>query len=167
MPKYEILHSGEYWQTLRRAKAEREARRAAQPRPDYVPDGGLIFTFVPGWAEPVTSTLHPNGSLIPIPGFPVASSTARAPAAIMRARPKPRNGRSTNSFAAVATARATQEDAVLLARLKESPLAREIRKQKEEQRKLKLGKVPKIDAAENLRFVARKDPGRVRGPFAY
>ncbi|KAJ7844075.1 hypothetical protein B0H13DRAFT_1895501, partial [Mycena leptocephala] len=122
MPKYEILHSGEYWQTLRRAKAEREARRAAQPRPDYVPDGGLIFTFVPGWAEPVTSTLHPNGSLIPIPGLPVASSTARAPAAIMRARPKPRNGRSTNSFAAVATARATQEDAVLLARLKESRL---------------------------------------------
>ncbi|KAJ7844069.1 hypothetical protein B0H13DRAFT_1909113 [Mycena leptocephala] len=156
MPKYEILHSGEYWQTLRRAKAEREARRAAQPRPDYVPDGGLIFTFVPGRAEPVTSTLHPNGSLIPIPGLPVASSTARAPAAIMRARPKPRNGRSTNSFAAVATARATQEDAVLLARLKESLLAREIRKQKEEQRKL-----ARAGKAALRRFVARKDPGRL------
>ncbi|KAJ7920663.1 hypothetical protein B0H13DRAFT_1867392 [Mycena leptocephala] len=127
MPDFEILHSGQYWQTLRRAKATREARRTSQP--EYIPGGGMIYTFIPGRAEPMTSMLHRDGSLIPVPGMhEVPSSSACGPASRVRARPKtkPIN---TNSTAA---SRAAREDELLLARLAESPHAWEKRKRTED-----------------------------------
>ncbi|KAJ6448973.1 hypothetical protein C8R47DRAFT_1210028 [Mycena vitilis] len=69
----EILHSGQYWQDVRRrtkearaARLEREAR-AESFAPSLV-DGTEVFTFVPGRAQPYTSVLHPSGRLLPVSG---------------------------------------------------------------------------------------------------
>ncbi|KAJ6487491.1 hypothetical protein C8R47DRAFT_1072148 [Mycena vitilis] len=80
MPAYEILHSAEYWQTIRRAKAAREARKREAPRfPEEISghwDGAAVMTFVPGNPVPYTSVLYANNRLIPV--GPSASSPATA-----------------------------------------------------------------------------------------
>ncbi|KAJ7841676.1 hypothetical protein B0H13DRAFT_1910141 [Mycena leptocephala] len=131
MPHLEIIHSGEHWQTLRRAKAARKARRTAQQQPDYIPGDGLIYTFIPGQPTPITSVLNSDGSLIPIPGQPLRlSSPKNTGSSSLIRKPTPRS-MGTNSLAAV-LACAAKEDEQLLTRLNETPDARKKRKRVEE-----------------------------------
>ncbi|KAF8131314.1 hypothetical protein K438DRAFT_1788308 [Mycena galopus ATCC 62051] len=71
MPEYEILHSGQYWQDLRRrvketkaACDERRDRGAISPPGD----DGYIYTFVPGHAQPYTSVRNHNGRIVHVAG---------------------------------------------------------------------------------------------------
>jgi hypothetical protein len=77
MPAYKILHSGQYWQDLRRrskeAKAARTAREAGQEAQvaSFVPTlcgGSHVFTFIPGRSQPSTSLQQRNGKLLPVSG---------------------------------------------------------------------------------------------------
>jgi hypothetical protein len=112
--KYEILHSGEYWQTLRRHKAARAAHIARQPEEFHNSgqwDGAAVVTFVPGNPIPYTSVLYANGALVP-----VGPSSSNPPAA---ARPRKRVARPVLAPHGSNIIRRCQEreDAELLARL--------------------------------------------------
>jgi hypothetical protein len=84
MEEPRIIHSGQYWQDVRRrtkeakaARTEREARAGSTAF--SLGDGGHIFTFVPGHHQPYTSTLHPSGKLVTLatPTKPVLSEQAQ------------------------------------------------------------------------------------------
>ncbi|KAJ7748844.1 hypothetical protein B0H14DRAFT_3513698 [Mycena olivaceomarginata] len=84
MSQYEILHSGQYWQDLRRRAKEAKAAHAAQEElqadtlgPNLC-NGTHIYTFVPGSAVPFTSLQQRNGKLLPLSG---PSSTQKHEAA--------------------------------------------------------------------------------------
>ncbi|KAJ7018073.1 hypothetical protein C8F04DRAFT_1199511 [Mycena alexandri] len=132
---FEIFRSGEYWQSLRRAKIAHEARKA-QAGPPTIPvlaSCDHIYTFTPGRAEPITSLMHANGSVIPISGLPTASSSSsRRPAPTRRTPINVSHLRGTNSAARVAATRQAADEALLLARLAEDPDTRRKRKMKEE-----------------------------------
>ncbi|KAJ7040092.1 hypothetical protein C8F04DRAFT_1178196 [Mycena alexandri] len=154
---FEIIQSGEYWQSLRRAKIAREARQG-QPAPATNPvlaSSDRIYTFIPGCAEPITSVMHTDGSVVPISSLPVASSsTSRRPTPTRRMPISASNPlRGTNSMAYVAAARAAADDALLLARLTESPDARRKRKIKEELAQARRAAKKQI---ENLAYLMEK-----------
>ncbi|KAJ7438842.1 hypothetical protein B0H11DRAFT_2254347 [Mycena galericulata] len=142
MPDFEILHSGQYWQDLRRrAKAASDARVAAAARADsFAPilgDGATIITFTPGCSVPITSVQYPNGRIVPISGSPTLTPSTRSACA----RPRPRV-RGTNSI----LASRSRDDEILLARFAEK------RKRDEEaessgwaQKKRKAAKVSMVD----------------------
>ncbi|KAJ7500474.1 hypothetical protein B0H11DRAFT_2225469 [Mycena galericulata] len=114
MPDFEILHSGQYWQDLRRrAKAARDARiAAADSFAPVLADGATIITFTPGCSVPIISVQYPNARVIPISG-PRPPSTRPACA---RPRPLPRPlPRGTNSI----LASRARDDEILLARFAE------------------------------------------------
>ncbi|KAJ7798672.1 hypothetical protein B0H14DRAFT_2617749 [Mycena olivaceomarginata] len=84
MSQYEILHSGQYWQDLRRRAKEAKAAHAAQEElqadtlgPNLC-NGAHVYTFVPGSAVPFTSLQQRNGKLLPLSG---PSSTQKHEAA--------------------------------------------------------------------------------------
>ncbi|KAJ6477687.1 hypothetical protein C8R45DRAFT_934345 [Mycena sanguinolenta] len=120
--RYEILHSGQYWQDLRRrAKEAKEAHAARVPRAESVGsdlcDGGRIYTFVPGCAVPFTSLQQRNGKLLPLSG---PSSTAQREAA--KSAVHRRKHRRIQEQARAVRAKKLEEeaaaaDAVLIARL--------------------------------------------------
>jgi hypothetical protein len=84
MSQYEILHSGQYWQDLRRRAKEAKAAHAAQEEPQAdtlrpnLCNGAHVYTFVPGSAVPFTSLQQRNGKLLPLSG---PSSTQKHEAA--------------------------------------------------------------------------------------
>ncbi|KAJ7797238.1 hypothetical protein B0H14DRAFT_2619167 [Mycena olivaceomarginata] len=94
MPKYEILHSGQYWQDIRRraketkaAHAEREARA-----PSIAPtlgDSGHVFTFVPGRRQPYTGLVQTSGKIVAVPN-PKSTSQEQARVAQLAAKHKER-----------------------------------------------------------------------------
>jgi hypothetical protein len=133
MPKYEILHSGEYWQTLRRAKAEHKARQRHPDyvHPDYVPSG-TIYTFLPP---------RPNGSLTPL------SSTPCTNRSIHHAPKKVTYGKYP---VLSADARAAAADQELLARLAETPQERMKRKRCEEVADQRRAQKKKVSPATHL-----------------
>jgi hypothetical protein len=115
-PKHEILHSGEYWQTLRRNKAARAAcARLTEHRPEDVHnsgqwDGAAVVTFVPGNPVPYTGVLYANGVLVPV--GPSSSNSSVVP------RPRKRAVRPTPILGNNVIRRCQErEDAELLARL--------------------------------------------------
>jgi hypothetical protein len=71
MPKYNILHSGQYWQDIccraketKAAHAEREARA-----PSIAPtlgDSGHVFTFVPGRRQPYMGLVQTSGKIVAV-----------------------------------------------------------------------------------------------------
>lgn len=72
MPKCEILHSGQYWQDVRRRaknrKAERELAEAqAETFNPSFSDAPTVLTFVPGRTEPFASIVLSSGHLQPVP----------------------------------------------------------------------------------------------------
>ncbi|KAJ7833440.1 hypothetical protein B0H14DRAFT_3462722 [Mycena olivaceomarginata] len=74
MPEPKTLHSGQYWQDVRRcskmAKEANEARAARTAMPGILDSshGSHVFTFVPGRSQPYTSMLDSSGKLLPISG---------------------------------------------------------------------------------------------------
>ncbi|KAJ7191679.1 hypothetical protein B0H12DRAFT_1082784 [Mycena haematopus] len=124
MPKeFEILHSGQYWQDVRRrAKEAKAAREAAQERAEtFAPhpsDGGHVYTFVPGRATPITSVQQRDGKLHHLSGpSRTAQHTAPDLAAIHKQRHRIEElGRVTRAKKLEEDAAAV--DAALLARLK-------------------------------------------------
>ncbi|KAJ7601671.1 hypothetical protein DFH06DRAFT_1352330 [Mycena polygramma] len=120
MPAFEILHSGEYWQNIRRAKAARAARAKREPHALQEIsghwDGAAVVTFAPGNPVPYTSVLYANNVLVPVGPSSSNSATAPAPAS-RRARrvthPIPTRPSRTN----VIRRCQEREDAELLARL--------------------------------------------------
>ncbi|KAJ7843568.1 hypothetical protein B0H14DRAFT_2585705 [Mycena olivaceomarginata] len=124
MPKYEILHSGQYWQDIRRraketkaAHAEREARA-----PSIAPtlgDSGHVFTFVPGRRQPYTGLVQTSGKIVAVPN-PKSTSQEQARVAQLAAKHKER--RQAAEADRVARANRLQQqtkdaDSALLARL--------------------------------------------------
>ncbi|KAF8192865.1 hypothetical protein K438DRAFT_1762164 [Mycena galopus ATCC 62051] len=59
--KPRILHSGQYWQNVRRRAKEAKATHAESTAP---PLGNGSRIFVPGRYQPYTSTLHPSSKLV-------------------------------------------------------------------------------------------------------
>ncbi|KAJ7113740.1 hypothetical protein C8R43DRAFT_961522 [Mycena crocata] len=116
----QVLRSRSYWADVYRAQNARRARangtnpNLMDPHAPALSDGQVIVTFIPGNPIPLTSILHPNGALIPVPQPGAAATCAaqrprRRQKAIarpaMHARPQPSN------------AKLIREDAELLARL--------------------------------------------------
>ncbi|KAJ7807701.1 hypothetical protein B0H14DRAFT_2609490 [Mycena olivaceomarginata] len=69
MPKCEILHSGQYWQDLRRRAKEAKAARAQREArtPSTAPsDSGHVFTFVPGRHQPYTGLVQSSGKVVSV-----------------------------------------------------------------------------------------------------
>ncbi|KAJ6461987.1 hypothetical protein C8R47DRAFT_1080346 [Mycena vitilis] len=118
MPTYEILHSAEYWQSIRRAKAAREARKRQAPRvAEEISghwDGAAVVTFVPGNPIPYTSVLYANNKLVPVGASASTSATDAQPRRRKRVtRPITMPLRGSN----VVRRCQEREDAELLARL--------------------------------------------------
>ncbi|KAJ7494555.1 hypothetical protein B0H11DRAFT_1910569 [Mycena galericulata] len=118
-PISHMLHSGQYWQDLRRrskiAKAEAAAR--AETFAPILSHGSTVVTFTPGRADPIISYQQPNGRLIRVSGSPPhpARSTAKR-----QHVPCPRPLK-TNSILACRA----RDDEILLARLTASRQKRE------------------------------------------
>jgi hypothetical protein len=69
MPKCEILHSGQYWQDLRRRAKEAKAARAQREArtPSTAPsDSGHVFTFVLGHHQPYTGLVQSSGKVVSV-----------------------------------------------------------------------------------------------------
>lgn len=120
-PKYEILHSGAYWQTLRRNKAARAARQAnvRQAGEDVYNsgqwDGAAVVTFVPGNPTPYTSILYANGVLVPVgPSTSDSHSNSNSAPRSRKHAPRPNPTQRGNN---VIRRCQEHEDAELLARL--------------------------------------------------
>ncbi|KAJ7727867.1 hypothetical protein B0H14DRAFT_2640810 [Mycena olivaceomarginata] len=96
MPKYEILHSGQYWQDVRRrAKEAREAIALREARAQSLSrtfgDGSQIFTFVPGHAQPFTNLMDRSGKLHRVSELSSAGGHDEARAAMLAASWKKRH----------------------------------------------------------------------------
>ncbi|KAJ7716274.1 hypothetical protein B0H16DRAFT_1476851 [Mycena metata] len=165
---FEIIRTGEYWQSLRRAKIAREARQG-QPAANPVASHDRIYTFVPGRAEPITSFLHADGSVLP-----VASSSSSSTSTQIRRTPAPAQTRppaptwppvllkGTNSMARVAAARAAAAEALLLARLSESPTTWRKQKLREEMADAERAIKKKIQTARCRGPIAASNSARTR-----
>ncbi|KAJ7439436.1 hypothetical protein B0H11DRAFT_2253907 [Mycena galericulata] len=121
--KAPILHSRSYWQDFRRARAERQARKAARNEeyghgPIDLHDVHPIYTFVPGRAEPFISVPLHN----PPPGILyLGSGPPHAPLANL-----PSSSKNVQRIAQRAQARLNARpdaDSALLARLANRELA--------------------------------------------
>jgi hypothetical protein len=122
LPRYEILHSGEYWKLVRDNRVRRKALMAAPAPPDPSRDVHIdfsphpdIITFAPTRAAPFYSRVAPNGSLVPAPDAPEITETG--PFARIQWLP-PTAGH--HAHAPMTSARRTnqeEEDARLLAHL--------------------------------------------------
>ncbi|KAJ7132741.1 hypothetical protein C8R43DRAFT_1133311 [Mycena crocata] len=83
-------------------------------------DGQVVVTLIPGNPVPMTSILHPNGALIPIPP-PTAMTPAKAPAQVVPRRPRRKMATPAMHARPQPThAKLAREDAALLARFAES-----------------------------------------------
>ncbi|KAJ7818422.1 hypothetical protein B0H14DRAFT_3473809 [Mycena olivaceomarginata] len=126
MPKYEILHSGQYWQDVRRrAKEAREAISLREARAQSLSrtfgDGGQIFTFVPGRAQPFTNLMDRSGKLHRVSELSSAGGHDEARAAMLAASWKKRHSAEEKARALRAKKlqqKAEEVDAELIARLK-------------------------------------------------
>ncbi|KAJ7178513.1 hypothetical protein C8R43DRAFT_942174 [Mycena crocata] len=109
-----ILHSGEYWQMLRRRRQERLAREArgegGQSSRRSEGDGAAVYTFTPGRTMPIVGVQVAFGSVSS--GQPAASTSASR-AAVPRPRKQARPVVTTNSI----LASRARDDEILLARL--------------------------------------------------
>jgi len=121
----EVLHSGQYWQTVR---ANRAARLARQSDPSSSAPPTLkfehqrpIITFIPGRAAPLYSHLSANGSQIPFPGEASSSPSPDVPYTVTRrqsvaiqhlgrnAKPVSHHDADADLLARLAASRAKQE----------------------------------------------------------
>jgi hypothetical protein len=89
MPKHEILHSGQYWQDLRRRSKEAKAARAAREEQAETFGADLcnsarVYTFVPGSAVPFTSWQQRSGKLVPLSGPSSSGQHEAARLAVLR-----------------------------------------------------------------------------------
>ncbi|KAJ7446810.1 hypothetical protein B0H11DRAFT_1929849 [Mycena galericulata] len=118
--RFEVLHSGQYWQDLRRrskiAKAEAAAR--AETFAPILSHGSTVVTFTPGRADPIISYQQPNGRLIRVLGSPPRPAR---PTTKRQHIPRPPRALKTNSILACRA----RDDEILLARLKASRQKRE------------------------------------------
>ncbi|KAJ7429399.1 hypothetical protein B0H11DRAFT_2265903 [Mycena galericulata] len=112
----QVLHSGEYWQMLRRRKAEREARQATNA--SVVPADSIAYTFVPGRSTPIVGVVRANGTITPTPSS--SSSTQSTPTPSKRTHRPTRSIVTSNSI----LASRARDDEILLARLHTSSSAR-------------------------------------------
>ncbi|KAJ7336148.1 hypothetical protein DFH08DRAFT_813392 [Mycena albidolilacea] len=94
MPKYEILHSGQYWQDIRcRAKETKAPHAEWEARaPSIAPtlgDSGRVFTFVPGRRQPYTGLVQTSGKIMAVSN-PKSTSQEQARVAQLAAKHKER-----------------------------------------------------------------------------
>ncbi|KAJ7490226.1 hypothetical protein B0H11DRAFT_1912236 [Mycena galericulata] len=75
-PKYEVLHSGSWWKDFHDNRRRRRAQQANFEANPPLPNGVNLetehpaITFVPGRSAPIYSRVTPQGSLVPLPGYP-------------------------------------------------------------------------------------------------
>ncbi|KAF8139535.1 hypothetical protein K438DRAFT_1995906 [Mycena galopus ATCC 62051] len=163
MSDFEIIHSGQYWQDLRRhakeakaAQAERQAH--GETSAPTVCDGGHIFTFVPGRTVPYTSVRHPNGKMVPVAGSshpgPMTSGAQEEAVAAARLLAQQKRRRMAENTARAVRAKQLQQrvedtDAALLARLQRRKKTGRVDKSAMPS-KITKAVVPKPGAAESI-----------------
>ncbi|KAF8191960.1 hypothetical protein K438DRAFT_1762533 [Mycena galopus ATCC 62051] len=123
MPDYEVLHSGQYWQDVRRRAQDAKAARARRERGDSAfPSEGAqtVFTFAPGSPHPYTNLLQPNGKMVALSG--PSKNTLREDGRAIRLATERKKQQRASLEARVKRAKQLQQraddaDAALLARL--------------------------------------------------